>query len=379
MSETILAQSPSTNGHGLKRAILYTRVSTTRQAEEGNSLEQQLDALREFAQLEGYEIIEEVRDAGYSGATLERPGLWRVRELVADGMADVVLVQDRDTLSREPAYHWLLGEEFKKFETVIRTPGGHDDDDSPVGQLTSGILDQVAAFERRFTALRMRRGKLQIAKQGKVLASGTARYGFRFNDARDGYEVDETTMSTVRRIFTMVASGYSLYAVAQTLQQEGIPTPHNSGRWSTVMIRGAIHSDVYMPFSYEEVCALVAPEVAATLDPDKAYGLWRFSGIPVPVPDAGIPREIAEMARERIKDNRRASNAGNRFWPLSGGILRCAECGSALEPNTSGRKGHKMYHYYRCPKSYKGTPRCINNLQLRAKDIEETTWAFVAT
>jgi DNA invertase Pin-like site-specific DNA recombinase len=49
---------PSTNGHGPKRAILYCRVSTDEQARSGYSLAQQLEALREYAAREGYEVLE---------------------------------------------------------------------------------------------------------------------------------------------------------------------------------------------------------------------------------------------------------------------------------------------------------------------------------
>jgi hypothetical protein len=67
---------PSTNGHGLKRsvlwAILYARVSTDEQARSGYSLAQQLEALREYAAREGYEVLEEVQDPGQSGARASR-------------------------------------------------------------------------------------------------------------------------------------------------------------------------------------------------------------------------------------------------------------------------------------------------------------------
>ncbi len=82
---------PSTNGHGPKRAILYARVSTDEQARSGYSLAQQLEALRAHAEREGLEVLEEVTDAGYSGASLERPGMDRVRDLVAAGGVSVVL------------------------------------------------------------------------------------------------------------------------------------------------------------------------------------------------------------------------------------------------------------------------------------------------
>ena len=65
---------PSTNGHDPRRAVLYARVSTDEQARHGYSLAQQLEALREYAGREGYEVLDEVADAGERGAYLERPG-----------------------------------------------------------------------------------------------------------------------------------------------------------------------------------------------------------------------------------------------------------------------------------------------------------------
>jgi site-specific DNA recombinase len=112
---------PSTNGHGLKRAILYARVSTDEQARSGYSLAQQIEALRAYALREGYEVLEEVSDPGQSGASLERPGMDRVRDLVAAGSVSVVLAQDRDRFAREPAYHYLLRREFEEHHQRSKT------------------------------------------------------------------------------------------------------------------------------------------------------------------------------------------------------------------------------------------------------------------
>src|SRR5919107_131184 len=81
----------STSGHGPKRAILYARVSTDEQARSGYSLAQQIEALRAYAAREGYEVLEEVVDSGQSGASLERPGMDRARNLVASGDVSLVL------------------------------------------------------------------------------------------------------------------------------------------------------------------------------------------------------------------------------------------------------------------------------------------------
>jgi site-specific DNA recombinase len=177
---------PNTNGHGLNRAILYARVSTDEQARSGYSLAQQLEALREYATREGYEVLDEIVDPGQSGASLERSGMDRVRDLVAGGGVFVVLAQDRDRFTREPAYHYLLRREFDEHGTKIRALNDRGDD-SPEGELTDGILDQLAKYERAKIAERSRRGKLRKAREGKVIPTHTADYGFAFNVARDGY------------------------------------------------------------------------------------------------------------------------------------------------------------------------------------------------
>jgi DNA invertase Pin-like site-specific DNA recombinase len=87
-------------------------------------------------------------------------------------------------------------------------------------------LDNFSEFERFMIADRMRRGKRSKSKQGKLVAGPQSDYGFRYNDARDGYEVDEVRMALVRRIFRMVGvEGMTLNAVAGRLEAEGIPAP----------------------------------------------------------------------------------------------------------------------------------------------------------
>ena len=266
---------PTTNGHGpKKKVILYARVSTDEQARSGYSLAQQLEALREYASREGYEVLEEVTDPGQSGASLERPGMDRVRDLVAASGVSVVLAQDRDRFAREPAYHYLLKKEFEEYGTGIRALNDRGDD-SPEGELTDGILDQLAKFERAKTAERSRRGKLRKARQGKIVAGHRPHYGFKYNSAKDNYVVDEDEMHVVRRIFCMVGvEGSSLRATRRALEAEGLPTPGGARNWTQIFVRSAILDDVYRPHTHEEVKALVAPEVAARLDPSGHYGIF---------------------------------------------------------------------------------------------------------
>ena len=406
---------PSTNGHGPKRAILYARVSTEEQAKSGYSLAQQMEVLRQYVAREGYEVLEEVTDPGQSGASLERPGMDRVRDLVAAGDVSVVLAQDRDRLAREPAYHYLLRREFEEHGCKLRALNDQGDG-SPEGELTDGILDQLAKYERTKVAQRTQRGKLRRAREGKVAGGGAPPYGFAYNEARDNYVVVEETMANVRRIFRMVGvEGCTIYAVKVTFDRERIPTPGGAIYWSKKTIRDVILEDSYKAHDTKEIASLVAEgllseEVTARLDPEERYGIrWynrlrvrrkqtsemrpngpvyrsrvasekkpRKEWVAVPIPNAGIPREWVDAAREAIKNNRPISSAGRRLWPLSGGVFLCGGCGRRMFPNGSAGHNKPRYVYYRCPKRIAhGPDACTHRKQYRAERVETAAWNVV--
>src|SRR5215210_4587888 len=185
----------SLDGHGSRTAILYARVSSDEQV-RGYSLDQQIGALREWTAQEGYKVIEEVREEGWSGAYLERPGLDRVRDLVEDGGVAVVVAQDADRITRDPAHRAFLDGEFERFGTRLVAL---DDwgDDTHEGELLKFLKGWVSKGERLKISERSRRGMLRKAREGKVILPPIPDYGFKANDARDGYIVDETKMPLV--------------------------------------------------------------------------------------------------------------------------------------------------------------------------------------
>src|SRR5215213_5318775 len=264
---------PSTNGHGPKRAILYARVSTDEQARSGYSLAQQIEALRDYAAREGYEVLEGVEDPGQGGASLARPGLDKVRDLVAKGGVSIVLAQDRDRFAREPAYVYLLREEFAERGCKLRSLNDRGDD-SPEGELTNGILDQLAKFERAKMMERTRRGKRRKAREGRITTTRAA-FGFDYNATRDGYVVNPDQMEVVRRIFYMAGvEKTTMYAIKKHLEEAGLKTPSGKSVWDPPFIRGLLVNDLYKPHTLEEIRQIVSPDVAAQLDPNKTYGVW---------------------------------------------------------------------------------------------------------
>src|SRR6266536_6138697 len=95
------------------RAAVYARVSTTRQA-QAQTIEQQLDRLREAITGRGWELDDQhvYRDDGYSGASLGRPGLDRLRDHAALAELDVVVVTEPDRLARNYVHQVLLVDEL---------------------------------------------------------------------------------------------------------------------------------------------------------------------------------------------------------------------------------------------------------------------------
>ena len=395
---------PSTNGHGPKRAILYARVSTEEQGKSGYSIPDQLRELRAYATREGYRVVEETVDDGHSGADPHRPGLRRVMELAESGTIDVVLAKKRNRLFRSRLYRLLWDQDLGELGVKLIAL---DDTGNRFGD---AMQDEFAESEREEIAKRTQDGLLEKCRGGLVIKRKRAAYGFRASEDGNTLEVSELEMEVVWRIFRSVAEGMSVRSVRISLEQDGIPAPSGIGRWNHTTIRNIIGSELYAPHTYEEVAALVAPGVAARLDKGAVYGLWtwntrkttrrkvwdetagefkvRYTYKPrprdewlfVPVPDAGIPREVVEAAKQSLKDNaRKPSKADKHFWELSGGILRCGECGHTLRPSSAHKKGGSRFHYYSCRSRYYTGPSrdCGNRKHLRAEQIEEQVWEFV--
>lgn len=407
---------PNTNGHGpQKRAVLYTRVSTEDQAEEGYSLPEQIRDLTRYAQAQGYTVLgDPIEDDGYSGRTMNRPGLARVRELAEEGAFDVLVVAKWNRLFRRGAYQDLFIAEMKLAGVDVISLDGQKND-TPAGKLFNRMMADFSEYQRDDLVETMQRGKRGRARQGKVVPSRFVPYGFSYDPKIGNYRVDAERMQAVRAVFRMVGEeGRSLYYVTKALMRDGVPAPaaalaEREGKpvvashWRHRAIRLMIENDVYKAHTYEEIKALVSPDVAATLDRDKRYGVqWynraRYERTPdedktvhvtpnkpeewiaVPVPDAGIPRELVEAAREAIKDNKAPSSASDRFWELSGGLLYCGECGYTMKTHTTVAKkkpatNGRGYYYYHCPKKrLYGRDACSHGKHYRAEEMESEVW-----
>ena len=157
---------------------IYVRVSTQRQA-HAQTIEQQLERLRTHIRNQGWELTWEhiFRDDGYSGASLNRPGLDRLRDAVRAAEVDRVLITDPDRLARNDVRQMVLLEELERWGCQVLfldRPMSQD----PHDHLLLQIRGAVAEYERTLIAERMRRGRQMKLRAGSLLPWTRPPYGY---------------------------------------------------------------------------------------------------------------------------------------------------------------------------------------------------------
>src|SRR5215207_1134865 len=233
------------------RAAIYARVSSDQQAER-QTIGSQVSDLLARAAAEGRDIGEEFRflDDGQSGASLVRPALERLRDLVAMSAIEVVYVHAPDRLARSYAHQAVLIEEFARAGTQVvflNRPIGQ----SPEDNLLLQLQGMFAEYERARMLERSRRGKRYLAQVGSVSVLSRAPYGYGFVGRGAGggvarFEVIEEKAQVVRQIFRRVGhERVSLSAVSRRLFEAGVPSPTGNAHWSRSMLWTLLSNPAY--------------------------------------------------------------------------------------------------------------------------------------
>ena len=167
-------------------------------------------------------------DEGYTGATLVRPALERLRDLAAQVPVDVVICYSPDRLARKLAYQTLLIDEFNRAGTEVRFVKARKVE-TPEDEMLLQFQGMFAEYERAQIVERTRRGKAFRARAGVVNVLGGAPYGYRYirrtevSEAR--YEINEDEAQVVRDVFRCYTDDQvSIGELARWLSAEKIPT-----------------------------------------------------------------------------------------------------------------------------------------------------------
>jgi len=371
------------------RVAFYARVSSDHQAEQG-TIASQVEALRQRITADGERIEPELEfcDDGFSGATLLRPALERLRDQAAQGTIDRLYVLAPDRLARKYALQWLLLEELQRAGVAVvflnHTPGKSPEDD-----LLLQVQGIIAEYERAKISERGRRGKLHAAKNGQVSVLGAAPYGYRYVRKHEGggqarYEIVWEHARIVQQIFAWVGrERLSISEVCRRLERLGEPSPAGRTRWSPSSLSVLLSNPAYkgqaaygkkrlQPRQPSLRTYRGRPEV-----PRRPYSITRQGTQPLPIP---VPALVSEddfaAVAEQLTENQqryRQRRAGARY--LLQGLLVCAGCGYAWYGFTRKYRGQLRYTYYCCSGCRIKDPQTRCHVrQLRAAAVEDAVW-----
>ena len=211
---------PRTQSGITTKAIAYLRVSTSKQVDEGVSLEAQEAKIRSYAATYDIDLIEVIIDAGESAKTLDRPGLQRALSMLRAGKADALIVVKLDRLTRSLADLCTLIKEHFTQAGLLSVNEGFDTR-SNTGRLMLNILASVAEWERGAISDRTSAAMQHKASMGEF-CGGDIPYGYRIDV--DGVHLieDEAEQAVLVQARALRVAGLSLRAVAIRLARAGL-------------------------------------------------------------------------------------------------------------------------------------------------------------
>ena len=383
------------------QVAIYARVSSEQQAET-HTIASQVAALRERVATDGLTVSEAMQflDEGYSGATLVRPALERLRDVAAAGSVDRLYVHSPDRLARKYAYQVLLVDELRRagVEVVFlnRALGQSPEDD-----LLLQVQGMIAEYERAKIIERHRRGKRHAARAGVVHVLSGAPYGYRYVTKYEGggqarYEIIPDEARVIRQVFAWVGHDrLTIGEVCRRLTQAGEATRTGKTRWDRSVVWGILKNPAYQgsaAFGKTHQGPLRPRLRAQRGRPVQPRRAVSTSDVPpedwitISVP-ALVEPEVFAAVQAQLQENKRHARQSRRgALYLLQGLLQCQHCGYAFygkRLSPSARKGKpRAYAYYRClgTDAHRfGGERLCQNTQVRTDLLDLVVWQEVCT
>jgi site-specific DNA recombinase len=314
------------------------------QAEEGYSIDGQIDSLEKYCEAMGWDVYNKYIDAGFSGGSLKRPEMTNLINDVKKGLFDTVLVYKLDRLSRDVRDTlYLIKDVFNINKIDFVSIQENIDTSSAMGTLFLTLLSAIAEFEREQIKERMQLGKLGRAKSGKSMQWAKTSYGYDYIKETGTLSVNPYQALIVRKMFEWYLSGMSITKLRDALNEQY----GQDKEWSYRTVRVILSNPVYCGYN-------------------------QFKGQIFPgTHEAIISEEDFNKTQEEIKTRQRT--AAQRFNPrpfqakyMLSGIAQCGYCSAplAIKLGMKRKDGTRLVKYeckQRHPRKTKGVTVYNNN------------------
>jgi len=225
---------------GIKRAVIYTRVSTEDQAKEGFSLEAQKDRLRSYCNAKGWEVVGEFIDDGYSGRDENRPAY---QKMLAEREGwDVLVVMKMDRIHRNSKNFTVMMDKLKKWGKEFTSMQESFDTTTAMGRFVMDIIQRIAQLESEQIGERVKTGMMQKAKEGRGYLGFNIPYGYNYVDGE--LVINEDEAKIVQEIFKNYYDGKTIGEIVKDLNERNQPTKRGR-KWAKPTVLAILKNPVY--------------------------------------------------------------------------------------------------------------------------------------
>lgn len=317
----------------INKVAIYVRVSTNIQAEEGYSIDEQIDKLKTYCGIKDWTVYEIYRDGGFSGGNIERPALERLIKDANNKKFDTVLVYKLDRLSRsQKDTLYLIEDVFSKNDISFLSLQENFDTSTAFGKAMIGLLSVFAQLEREQIKERMQLGRVGRAKSGKPMMYSSPSFGYSYSTDTQELTINHVEAVIVKRIFDEYIGGMSLLHLMEFLNNNNLL--RNGKKWNYQGLIRILRNPVYIgKIRYNNVIYSGLHE--AIIDDDIFY------------------RAQKELdARQNTLDKKGQNRQFKAKYMLSG-IGKCGYCGAPLTIRSGKeRKDGTRLRTYQCFNRY---------------------------
>ena len=322
---------------------IYTRVSTTEQAQEGYSLQEQETRLKSYCEAMKWGPCKIYTDPGYSGGSMSRPALQQmIRDVKAKKISRVV-VYKLDRLSRsQKDTLYLIEEVFLTNNCDFVSMTENLDTGSALGKAMIGILAVFAQLERETIKERMVMGKIARAKEGKWCGGSTPPYGYNYIDGQ--LMPDEVERLHVIEAFNLAERGWSTSKISTAFNRKGYTPKRGINCWSDITVHRILTNQVY-------------------IGKVNFYG-EQYDGQHEPIITDDQFSHVQDIIKKRSEHYERFNPDPHRRVSYFGGYIRCARCGAGYQLFTAYSKRNEKvykYKYYICNSRSKRNPSLVRD------------------
>ncbi|HFI0084937.1 TPA: recombinase family protein [Streptococcus suis] len=345
------------------KVAIYVRVSTTNQAEEGYSIDEQKDKLTSYCNIKDWNVYNIYTDGGFSGSNTERPALEQLIKDAKRKVFDTVLVYKLDRLSRsQKDTLYLIEDIFIANDIAFLSLQENFDTSTPFGKAMIGLLSVFAQLEREQIKERMQLGKLGRAKSGKSMMWARPSYGYDYNKDAGTMTVNPWQAIVIRSIFDWYLQGISITKIRDALNDQ-YGEDKGGKIWNYRAIRLILTNPVYCGYNQ--------------------YKGQVFPGNHEPIISEDVFNKTQRELKLRQIETYEFNNNPRPFQAkyMLSGLAQCGYCYAPLrivlgKPRKDGTRTSRYECYQRHPKTTKGATVYNNNVKCHSgayerHDIEE--------